>query len=79
VKVYWFDDGPSGGCRIPDAWEIEYLSGGTWRKVPSEAPLAVTRDAWNIAEIEPVKTTAIRINVKLNKDFSSGIHEVIIE
>ncbi len=24
TKVYWFDDGPDGGCRVPDEWEIQY-------------------------------------------------------
>jgi len=79
VKVYWFDDGPFGGCRIPDEWEVEYLAGGTWRKASPVRPLTVTKDAWNIAEINPVKASGIRINVKLNSEFSSGIHELIIE
>lgn len=42
-------------------------------------PFAVTKDAWNIAEITPVKASALRINVKLNKEYSSGIHEVVID
>lgn len=79
VKVYWFDDGPSGGCRVPDTWEIECLSGGAWKKVLPVNALTVKKDAWNIAEIQPVRTDAIRINVKLSSEFSSGIHEVIIE
>ena len=79
VKVYWFDDGPFGGCRVPDEWTVEYLSGGSWRKVATASPLAVTKDAWNIAEMSPVTASGIRINVRLNKEFSSGIHEVIIE
>ncbi|MHC1733222.1 MAG: glycoside hydrolase family 127 protein [Bacteroidales bacterium] len=79
VKVYWFDDGPFGGCRVPDEWTVEYLIGGRWKKVPSDSPLAVTKDAWNIVEVNPVTTSGIRINIRLNKDFSSGIHEVIIE
>ena len=33
TKVYWFDDGPAGGCRIPDDWEILYLSGNEWQLV----------------------------------------------
>ena len=79
VKVYWFDDGPFGGCRIPDAWELEYLAGDTWKKAESATPLTVTKDAWNVAEITPVKASALRINVKLNKEYSSGIHEVVID
>ncbi len=79
VKVYWFDDGPSGGCRIPDDWDLEYLAGGSWRKITTAGKLAVIKDEWNIAEFEPVTTTGVRLNVRLSNDFSSGIHEVIIE
>jgi hypothetical protein len=79
VRVYWFDDGPFGGCRVPDEWTVEYLSGGSWKKVAVASPLVVTKDAWNVAEINPVTASGIRINVRLNKEFSSGIHEVIIE
>lgn len=79
VRVYWFDDGPFGGCRVPDAWEVEYLSGGSWKKALYADANTVTKDAWDTAEIAPVTTTAIRINVKLSKEYSSGIHEVIIE
>jgi hypothetical protein len=79
VKVYWFDDGPSGGCRIPDEWSVEYMSGGSWKKAATSDPLTIARDAWNIAEFTPVRAAGIRINVRLRKDFSSGIHEVVIE
>lgn len=43
VKVYWFDDGPFGGCRVPDAWEIEYLSGGMWKKVAPDTLLQLQK------------------------------------
>ena len=29
--VYWFDDGPWGGCRIPEAWKVYYKNeAGAW-------------------------------------------------
>ncbi|MCB0799123.1 MAG: glycoside hydrolase family 127 protein [Bacteroidales bacterium] len=79
VKVYWFDDGPAGGCRIPDEWSVEYMSGGSWKKAATSNPLTIARDAWNIAEFAPVTASAVKINVRLSIDFSSGIHEVVIE
>ena len=33
TKVYWYDDGPEGGCRIPDSWEILSLTGNMWESV----------------------------------------------
>jgi hypothetical protein len=78
-KVYWFDDEPRGGCRIPDEWEILYKSGSQWKPVRTLNPYAVTKDGWDSVAFEPVTTDAVRINVKLKKEFSSGIHEWIIE
>jgi len=79
TKVYWFDDGPNGGCRIPDEWEIQYLSGNMWQPVKAKTPYKVTKDSWDSLEFKPVKATAVKIKVKLNKEFASGIYEWIIE
>jgi len=79
TKVYWFDDGPNGGCRIPDEWEILYLSGNMWQPVKAKTPYKVTKDSWDSLEFKTVKATAVKIKVKLNKDFATGIYEWIIE
>ncbi|HPR32307.1 MAG TPA: glycoside hydrolase family 127 protein [Prolixibacteraceae bacterium] len=79
VKVYWFDDGPWGGCRIPDAWEMEYQAGDTWKPVKAKTTYTVTKDAWDTVDFEPVTTKALRMKVKLSVDFSSGIHEWMVE
>jgi hypothetical protein len=79
TKIYWFDDGPDGGCRIPDEWELLYKSGNTWVPVKATTPYKVTKDAWDVLAFKPVRTTAVKIRVKLNKDFASGIHEWIVE
>jgi DUF1680 family protein len=78
-KVYWFDDGPDGGCRIPDEWEIQYKSGTSWRNVHAESPYTVTKDGWDSLEFEPVKTISLKMRVKLNKDHSAGIYEWVVE
>jgi DUF1680 family protein len=79
TSVYWFDDGPDGGCRIPDGWEILYLSGNIWKPVKAKTAYKVTKDGWDSLEFDPVKASAIKIKVKLNKDFASGIYEWIVE
>lgn len=78
-KVYWFDDGPDGGCRIPDEWEIQYKSGNAWKSVQAGSPYKVTKNSYDSIEFEPVKTSAVRLMVKLNKEFSSGVYEWVIE
>lgn len=79
TKVYWYDDGPEGGCRIPDSWEILSLTGNMWESVKPQAPYKVTKDGWDSLVFNPVNASAIKIKVKLNKDFSSGIYEWIVE
>lgn len=74
-RVYWFDDGPFGGCRIPDTWNIEYLENGEWKPVKATSAYKVTKDAWDEIQFEPVTTTALKLNVKLSEKFSTGIHE----
>jgi hypothetical protein len=79
TKVYWFDDGPDGGCRIPEQWELLYKTGTDWKPVRANGNYTITKDNWDAISFQPVTTSAVRIRVKLNKDFASGIHEWIIE
>jgi uncharacterized protein len=79
TKVYWFDDGPEGGCRIPDEWEILYLSGNIWKPVKAKTKYTITMDGWDSVQFVPVKTSALKIKVKLNKNFSGGLFEWIVE
>jgi uncharacterized protein len=79
TKVYWYDDGPGGGCRIPDEWEILYMSGKIWQPVKAKTPYKVTKDGWDSLTFNPVQASAVKIRVKLNKDFSSGIYEWVVE
>jgi DUF1680 family protein len=78
-KIYWFDDGPDGGCRIPDKYEILYLYGNVWKPVDAKTPYSITKDGWDSLSFTPVKAKAVKLKVKLNKDFASGIYEWIIE
>jgi len=79
TKVYWFDDGPDGGCRIPDEWEILYLKGNIWESVKAKTAYKITKNGWDSLSFKPVKASAIKIKVKLNKNFASGIYEWIVE
>jgi DUF1680 family protein len=79
AKVYWFDDGPNGGCRVPDEWEILYLNGNVWEPVKVKTPYKVTKDAWDSVTFKPVKASSVKIKVKLNKEFSAGIYEWVLE
>ncbi|HVW98806.1 MAG TPA: glycoside hydrolase family 127 protein [Mucilaginibacter sp.] len=74
-KVYWFDDGPFGGCRIPASYTLYYKKGEEWVPVKNTTPYTITKDKYDVLNFEPVETTALKMEVKLPADNSTGIHE----
>jgi hypothetical protein len=80
VKVYWFDDGATGGgCRIPKSWRVNYLDNGEWKPVKNLQAYPIQKDAWNEVAFEGVNTTAIRIELMLQNGVSAGVHEWEVE
>ena len=79
VKVYWLDNRPEGEFHIPDEWEILYLNENIWEPVVAKTPYKVTKDGWDSLVFKKIKTSSIKIKVKLNKEFSGGIYEWIVE
>ncbi len=41
--------------------------------------IKVTKDGWDSVDFVPVKASAIKIRVKMNKDFSAGIYEWVVD
>ena len=79
VEVYWFDDGPHGGCRIPASWKVQVKSGDAWKDVKPEGEYSVTKNAWDKVQFKAVKTDALRLLIQLPKEFATGLYEVVIE
>jgi hypothetical protein len=79
TRVYWFDDGPEGGCRIPDEWEILYLNGNIWEPVSTRSAYKIAKNEWSSISFKPVVTKSVKIKVRLNKEYSAGIYEWIVE
>jgi hypothetical protein len=78
-KVYWFDDGPWGGCRIPASYKIYFKKDGEWLPVKNLKPYEIAKDKFNHLEFEPVTTTALKLEVQLPVDNATGIHEWAVE
>lgn len=75
-KVYWFDDSPWGGCRIPASWKLLYrTTNGDWQEVKAKTAYVVSKDQFDTITFEPVQTSALRMLVQLPKDAASGIIE----
>ncbi len=78
--VYWFDDQPWGGCRVPDSWKIYYKdASGNW--VPVEEPdgYPVAKGEPCTVNFKPVKTTALKLEVTMNRRLSAGVFEWIVK
>lgn len=76
-KIFWFSDG--GGCKAPRRWRLYYDKEGQWVEAKAKNEYGVQLNYINATDIEPVTTTAVKIEIDLPKDCASGIHEWIIE
>ena len=74
-SVYWFDDAPFGGCRIPASWKLFYKDGDQWIAVKNKEAYEISKDQYNTIHFEPVTTTALKLEIQLPVDHSTGIHE----
>jgi DUF1680 family protein len=78
-KVYWFDDGPWGGCRIPAGWKLYYKNNGEWLPVKNNSPYEIIKDKFNEVKFDPVTTRAMKLEVLLPADYAAGVHEWIVK
>lgn len=80
VSVYWFDDRPQGGCRVPASWKVFYnMQNNDWREVTGASEYGTVLDQYNRTSFDPVTTTGLRIVVQLAPGSSGGILEWKIE
>lgn len=73
AEVYWFDDTGNGNCRVPASWRLLYKQGDQWKPVDAATDYPVARDRFNRSQFRAVKTTALRLEAKLQPGFSAGI------
>ncbi|HSW02177.1 MAG TPA: glycoside hydrolase family 127 protein [Sedimentisphaerales bacterium] len=80
VKVYWFDDTGRGECHLPQSWRaLCRTADGKFEPVKNANPYGLEKDGFNNVAFEPVKTTALKIEIKLQEKWSAGVQEVVIE
>ncbi len=74
--LYWFDDSPWGGCRVPKSWKIYYKDAqGNWVEVSNPTKYGTEPGIGNKVEFDPVKTTALKLEVVLPEKHAAGIYE----
>jgi uncharacterized protein len=75
AEIYWFDDTGRGQVRVPASWRILYKDGDAWKQVEAASPFGTARDAWNKVTFKAVTTSALRVEVTMQPQFSAGIQE----
>lgn len=80
VSVYWFDDtNVKGHCRPPDSWKLFAWEGGDWKEVRGASGYGNAVNSFNRTTFTPLRTGALKIEVKLQKDWSGGLLEWQVE
>lgn len=75
-SVFWYDDAPWGGCRVPSAWKLYYQdNSGGWKAVENTSEYRKKKGENNRVTFKPVTTKAIKLEVVLPEKNSSGIYE----
>lgn len=76
ATVYWYDDGPWGGCRVPKSWKLYYKDeAGNWKPVSGADNYGTAKGVANTVNFDPVKTKSMKLEVVLPDDNSAGIFE----
>ncbi len=76
VEVYWWDERRiKAHCRVPQSWRLLYKDGNLWKPVTGASEFGVKMDCYNKVTFDPVTTTALRIEVQLQPEWSGGIPE----
>ncbi|MCH5237467.1 MAG: glycoside hydrolase family 127 protein [Muribaculaceae bacterium] len=74
--VYWYDDSPWGGCRVPKSWKLYYKDGeGNWQPVKGADKYGVEKGSANTVNFDPVSTQSMKLEIELPDDNSAGIFE----
>ena len=76
ASVFWYDDAPWGGCRVPKSWKIYYKDAtGEWAEVTGADKYGVAKGTGNTVNFDPVNTTAVKLEIVQPDDNSSGLFE----
>ncbi len=81
VQVYWLDfDHYDGNFRVPESWRLMYKDDkGYWREVTARNEYGTDKDRYNQLSFDPVITTALKIEARLQPGESGGVIEWKVE
>ena len=79
TQVFWFDDTGRGECKVPVSWRLLYQDGDQWKPVETQAKYTVEKGAYNQVAFQAVTTTAVRLELTMQPNWSAGIHKWHVE
>ena len=81
TAVFWIDNRGhlNPDCGTPKSWRILYRDGDQWKPVANREPYATGQDRFNKVTFVPVVTSALRLEVVEQPEWSAGIHEWTVE
>lgn len=78
--IYWYDDAPWGGCRIPQSWKLYYKdASGNWQPVSNPTTYGTDKGDPNTVRFTPVTTTAMKLEVVQPEKNSAGLFEWAVQ
>lgn len=80
TSVFWYDDGPWGGCRVPDSWKLYYQdNAGEWKPIDNTSSYNTVKGMNNDVSFTPVVTRFLKLEFKLPEKNATGLFEWIVE
>jgi hypothetical protein len=80
VEVYWWDERRvKRHCRVPQSWRLLFKEGSEWKPIPESPDYGTKLDQYNRVSFSPVRTSALRLEVQLQPEWSGGILEWRVE
>ena len=73
--LYWFDDTGQGSVRVPASWRLLYKDGEQWKPVETTSSFGMAKNQFNKVVFKPVATTALRVELQAQPNFSVGVQK----
>jgi hypothetical protein len=64
---------------VPQSWKLLYKDGSQWRQVIDGNGYATEKDMFNRTAFQSVTTTAVRMEIQMQDNWSGGILELRFE
>jgi hypothetical protein len=76
VEVFWVaNPADASAASLPQSWRLLYRTGREWKEVQARTPYGLTANAFNALEFAPVRTSAMRIEVKMAPNATVALAE----